>query len=122
MSQPCPLDQIHLRGLELHTHIGVPDEERADAQTLHADVSFEIRAPFESMEDDLAATVDYAAVSTRLRALAASRPRKLIETLAAEMAECLLREFGAVSVTLELRKRILPETDHVAVSLTRRAL
>ncbi len=58
-------------------------------------------------------------VASRLRALAAERPRRLIETLAAEMAACLLTEFNAIQVRITLRKRIIPGCDHVAVSLTR---
>lgn len=112
-------DSIHLRGLELPVRIGVPEEDRAAWQTLQADVSFTVPTRFEAMGDRLSATVDYSAVAIRLRALAAGRPRQLIETLAAEMAACLIDEFGASSVTLELRKRILPGCDHVAVSLTR---
>lgn len=112
-------DCIHLRGLELSVHIGVPDEERAAWQTLHADVTLRLPGRFEQMYDELAGTVDYAAVALRLRALAAEKPRALIETLIAEMASCLLSEFGVSSVTIELRKHILPCTDHVAVSLTR---
>jgi 7,8-dihydroneopterin aldolase/epimerase/oxygenase len=112
-------DSIHLRGLELPVRIGVPEEERAAWQTLQADVSFQVTTRFEAMQDRLSATVDYAAVALRLRALAADRPRQLIETLAAEMAACLIDEFGACRVTIELRKRILPGCDHVAVSLTR---
>lgn len=112
-------DSIHLRGLELPVRIGVPEEERAAWQTLQADVSFTVPTRFEAMRDRLSATVDYSAVALRLRALAAERPRQLIETLAAEMAACLLDEFGACGVTIELRKRILPGCDHVAVSLTR---
>jgi 7,8-dihydroneopterin aldolase/epimerase/oxygenase len=112
-------DCIHLRGLELPTRIGVPDEERAGWQTLQADITLRLSARFESMYDELAGTVDYAAVAVRVRALAAEKPRALIETLASEIAQCLLQEFAVASVTLELRKRILPGTDHVAVSLTR---
>jgi dihydroneopterin aldolase len=112
-------DNIHLRGLELPVRIGVPEEERAAWQTLQADVTFTVPTRFELMQDQLSSTVDYAAVALRLREIAAERPRQLIETLAAEMAACLLNEFGAGRVTIELRKRILPGCDHVAVSLTR---
>jgi dihydroneopterin aldolase len=112
-------DSIHLRGLELPVRIGVPAEERAAWQTLQADVSFTVPTRFEAMQDRLSATVDYSAVAIRLRALAAERPRQLIETLASEMSACLIDEFGACGVTIELRKRILPGCDHVAVSLTR---
>jgi len=112
-------DCIHLRGLELPVRIGVPEEERAAWQTLQADITLRIADRFEKMQDDLSATVDYAAVALRLRALAAEKPRQLIETLAAELAQCLLTEFKVASVSLELKKRILPGCDHVAVSLTR---
>ena len=112
-------DCIHLRGLDLPVRIGVPEEERSGWQTLQADISFTVPARFEGMRDDLAATVDYAAVALRMRTLAAERPRQLIETLAAEMAQCLLTEFQVTSVSIELKKRILPGCDHVAVSLTR---
>ncbi len=112
-------DQIFLRGLDLPTQIGVPAEERASWQTLQADVTLQLEARFEQMADDLNATIDYSAVAVRLKALAAEKPRQLIETLAAEMAACLLGEFNAIQVQIELRKRVLPGCDHVAVALTR---
>ncbi len=114
-----PPDEIHISGLRLTTHIGVPDEERAGSQVLEADVVLRINGRFEAMNDEIDATIDYAAVAARLQALAAERPRKLIETLAAELAACVLQEFGAAGVTIELRKHILPDTNHVAVRIVR---
>jgi dihydroneopterin aldolase len=117
--QMNPPDEIRITGLRLTTHIGVPDEERAISQMLEADITLRVAGRFEAMNDDIAATIDYAAVAARLQALAAERPRRLIETLAAEMAACVIDEFKAAGVTIELRKRILPDTDHVAVRLVR---
>jgi dihydroneopterin aldolase len=114
-----PPDEIRISALRLTTHIGVPDEERATSQVLEADVTLRIAGRFEAMNDEISATIDYAAVAARLQELAAERPRRLIETLAAEMAACVMEEFQAVGVTLDLRKRILPDTDHVAVRLVR---
>ncbi len=114
-----PPDEIRICALRLTTYIGVPEEERAASQVLEADITLRIAGRFEGMEDDIAATIDYAAVAARLQALAAERPRRLIETLAAEMAACVMGEFQAAGVSLELRKRILPDTDHVAVRLVR---
>ncbi|HEY1049224.1 MAG TPA: dihydroneopterin aldolase [Prosthecobacter sp.] len=113
------LDEIRITALRLTTHIGVPDEERAASQELEADVIMRVSTRFEGMNDDIGATIDYAAVAARLVEVAAERPRRLIETLAAEMAACVLGGFGAAGVTIELRKRILPETDHVAVRIVR---
>lgn len=114
-----PDDEIHLSGLDLPVQIGVPDEERAGWQSLQADIVLHVPARFEAMGDRLDQTVDYSAVAIRLRALAAERPRQLIETLAAEMATCILNEFSVNKVCLTLRKRILPGCNHVAVKLTR---
>jgi len=112
-------DCIHIQGLELSVRIGVPDEERAGWQTLQADLTLRLHGSFEDMQDDLTKTVDYSAVALDLRSLAAVRPRQLIETLAAEIASFLLSEYPIASVTLQLRKRILPGCDFVSVSLTR---
>ena len=114
-------DCIHIQGLELPVRIGVPYEERAGWQTLQADLTLRLHGSFEEMQDDLIKTVDYSAVALDLRSLAAVRPRQLIETLAAEIASFLLAEYPIASVTLQLRKRILPGCDFVAVSLTRSA-
>jgi len=114
-------DQIHLANLQLRCHIGVPDEERAAPQLLHADIILHNRVPFEAMQDDIAQTIDYAAVATRLEQIAAQKPRRLIETLAADLAACVLTEFSAAAVEVTIKKRILPQTDHVAVRLFREA-
>ena len=114
-----PSDQIFIRGLDLPVLIGVPDEERAAWQVLSADVVFTPPKAFHAMDDEIAATQDYQAVANRLRALEAERPRRLIETLAAEMAEAVLAEFGATWSRVELRKRILPGTDCVGVCCER---
>lgn len=116
-----PADQIHLRNLQLPCHIGVPDEERAEPQLLHADVCIHCRMPFEAMQDDIGLTIDYALVASRMRHIAAGKPRRLIETLAADLAGCLLEEFLVPAVEITIKKRILPETEHVAVRLFRQA-
>jgi dihydroneopterin aldolase len=109
------MNSIFIEGLDLPVHIGVPDQERALPQVLRANLTLHPALSFEQMKDEIAATIDYQAVANRLRALASERPRKLIETLAHEMAEVVLKEFGAVWVRIELRKRILPGTDAVGV-------
>jgi dihydroneopterin aldolase len=112
-------DEIFISGLDLPVLIGVPDAERAVWQVLRADVAMRPKLSFESMADSIEATLDYEAVANRLRALAAERPRKLIETLAAEMADMVLDQFGARWVRVELRKRILPGVDAVGVRIER---
>ena len=109
------MNEIWIRGLRVETWIGVPDEERGRAQEIVMDVMIEPLRGFDEMEDDIGRTVDYAEVAIRIRDLAAERPRQLIETLAAETAQLILTEFSARSAPVEVRKFILPQTDHVAV-------
>ena len=108
---------IHISELELFSHIGVPDAEREHPQRLTVSITLFLRTEFASMDDDLSKTVDYYALTRRVRALAAERPRNLIETLAAEIVECILTEFDVPRVELELRKYILPDTAYVSVRL-----
>ena len=112
-------DWIEIRGLQVNTHIGVPDAERAEAQQLLVDLRLLPLRSFSSMPDSLTATVDYFAVSQRVVSLATERPRQLIETLADEIASALLREFALRRVDVSIRKFILPNTEFVAVHCSR---
>ena len=117
----APNDEIRIEELELMAQVGVPDEERAQPQRLTAFITLQPRHDFRALGDDLARTIDYAAVCEELRRFVAGSRHKLIETLANEMAEHLLRRFQLARVELELRKFILPETKYVAVRVAREA-
>lgn len=112
-------DWIEIRGLEVRARIGITEAERAEPQRLLLDVRFEPLRSFANMPDEIAATVDYAAVAGRLKALAAERSHKLIEILADEAATAVLREFAVRRVQVTVRKFILPDTEHVAVRCER---
>jgi dihydroneopterin aldolase len=115
---PTP-DTIEIRRLRVSTHIGVPDEERATPQTLWISVRMVPGQGFIGLADDISRTIDYHAVALEIQALAAARPRHLIETLALETADLLLTRHPLASVAVTLEKHILPDTDCVAVHLVR---
>jgi len=110
---------IEIRGLEIAAHIGVPDEERAAPQRLLVDLHLHPLRDFSRMPDAIDATVDYFTVTQRVIALAAGRPRQLLETLADEIATTVLREFALQRVAVTVRKFILPNTEFVAVHCAR---
>ena len=114
-------DAIEIRRLELVTHIGVPDAERASPQTLWLTLRMAPRGGFEGLNDDISRTIDYQAVAAEMVSLAAAKPRRLIETLALEIAETLLARCPLTWVAVTLEKKILPNTDCVAVHLERHA-
>lgn len=125
LSGVCPVmaggaqDAIIVRRLALSCFIGVPDEERAEKQTLFLSLEITPQRSFASLQDDIEKTVDYDRVATRVVQLAEDHPRKLIETLADEVAVMVLSEFPAVAVSVEIEKHILPETDAVLVRTCR---
>ncbi len=112
-------DEIHIQELEVHARLGVPVEERAQPQRLTVSLSFATREGFRGLEDELARTVDYAAVCVEIQRFAQHRTVKLIETLADELAAHLLATFPIARLRLEIRKFILPNTRYVAVSVVR---
>ena len=113
-------DCIRISGLRLTTRIGVPSEERSSPQSVEAHLSlWPIRESLSGLGDGIENTIDYYKVSQEVRQLAAKGERHLIETLADEVADLLLKEFPVRATTVEIRKFILSDTDHVAVTLSK---
>jgi 7,8-dihydroneopterin aldolase/epimerase/oxygenase len=113
-----PDDAIHLAGLTVSTHIGVPESERAIAQAVELHLTLIPRQPLRQLQDDVTRTIDYALVAESARLTAAERPRQLIETLAEDIGHALLKKFSLRAVRTEVRKFILPHTHYVSVALT----
>jgi 7,8-dihydroneopterin aldolase/epimerase/oxygenase len=113
------VDQIIINELEVRVRVGVSEAERAKPQRLLVTVEMDHDFAAAARNDRLGATIDYHAVAVRLAAFGRRRSWKLIETLALDMAEMILREFKPQRVNIEIKKFILPQTRHVAVRVTR---
>jgi 7,8-dihydroneopterin aldolase/epimerase/oxygenase len=114
-------DKIHIQELEIFARVGVSDQERAEPQRLAVNITFWPRVSFRDLEEDITRTIDYSAVCEETRRLAAGRSDRLIETLAGEIADHLLRTFPARGVTVEVRKFALPDAQYAAVVVNRTA-
>ena len=114
-------DQIIIEQLELSARLGVPEEERATAQRLTANLLLEPKRDFSALEDRIENTVNYYTLTRRVQEIARARPVHLLETLAEEIATSLLGEFPLAHVGLELRKYILNDARFVAVRIERSA-
>jgi len=112
-------DNIHIKGLRLVTRVGVPDEERALPQSVAVNVTITLSKSFKGFDDRIEHTIDYYQVSLRLREVAATGERKLIETLAEDLAAAVIAFDGVCAVTLEVVKFILPDCESVSVLITR---
>ena len=115
------MGRITISNLEVFYHIGVTDEERAKPQRLLVTVEMEHDFSSAIASDNLAETVDYHAVSQRLLKFGDGCHWQLIETLSADIATMVLEEFKPRSVTVEVKKFVIPQAAYVAVSLTRAA-
>ena len=115
------MDLIRISELEVFFRVGVPTEERTKPQRLLISVQMERDLKAAGESDDLSKTIDYASVSQRILTLGAGREWKLIEALAEEIAGIVLKEFGAVRATVEVKKFIIPQAQSVSVSVTRPA-
>jgi dihydroneopterin aldolase len=113
-------DLIRVVDLEISTHIGVPDEERAEPQKLLVSLELSV-APFgpAAKTDDIGLTVNYYDVAQRVKAVAHSRPWKLLETLAEVIAADLLEKFPIGKIGLEIKKFILLDAHYVSVRIER---
>jgi dihydroneopterin aldolase len=114
------MDRILIKDLEVFYRVGVPDEERRAPQRLLLTVELEHDFTVAAKTDNLAATINYFAVSQRLLAFGKNREWKLIETLAVEIAETILREFSPAAIEVEVKKFIIPQAAYVSVRTTRR--
>ena len=113
------MSKIFLVDLEVFYRVGVPDAERAQPQRLLLTVELESDFTAAAKSDGIADTIDYYAVTQRLLQFGEGREWKLIEKLASDIADTVLKEFRPQSVFVEVKKFIIPQARYVSVSITR---
>ena len=108
-------DKITIEDLEVHFHVGVPDEERAKPQKLLITIEMTKDLRPSAANDNLTETIDYFAVNQAVKALGQARRWKLIEALADDICELVLCTFKPDAVRVVIKKFILPDTRWVSV-------
>ena len=111
--------RISIVDLEVFYRVGVPDAERAQPQRLLLTVELETDFSAAAKSDSIADTIDYFAVTQRLLKFGEQREWKLIEKLAADIADTILAECKPQSVSVEVKKFIIPQARFVSVVLTK---
>jgi dihydroneopterin aldolase len=116
------LDQIALRGLRGYGYHGVLDTERRDGQEFLVDAVLWLDTSAAAASDDLALTVNYAALADRLAAIVTGPPVRLIETLAQRLADAAVAEPLVREVEITVHKPHAPvghACDDIAVTIRR---
>ena len=105
-------DRIELRGLKVRGNHGVFDHERADGQNFVVDITVWMDLADAAGSDDLADTLDYGVLAQRAADVVAGPARKLIETVAGEIAEDVMKDLRvhAVEVTVHKPQAPIPAT------------
>jgi dihydroneopterin aldolase len=115
-------DRVSLRGLKVWGYHGVFDHERADGQDFLVDVVLCCDTRAAAHSDELADTVNYAAVAQAVTSIVGGEPVNLIETLAGRIADACLADPRVESVEVSVHKPHAPiplPFDDVVVSIRR---
>jgi 7,8-dihydroneopterin aldolase/epimerase/oxygenase len=116
-------DRITLTGLRVFGHHGVFEHEKRDGQEFVVDVTVWLELAQAAASDDLAKTLHYGELAEQVAKIVAGPPRDLIETVATDVAETVLRgdeRLHAVEVTLHKPNAPIPLTfADVAVTVRR---
>ena len=101
-------DRITLRGMQFTGRHGVSDEERAESQPLEVDLVLRLDLSRPAKTDDLPDTIDYASLFELTREIVEGRSFKLLEALAAAVADAVLAAHPVDDVEVRVRKPRAP--------------
>lgn len=102
---PGPFDdRIELRGLELLVFCGVLDEEQARRQPFTFDIDIYLDMADAAGGDDLDKTVNYGATIELISSTLEAERFLLLERMASRVADLVLSDANAASVTVVARK------------------
>lgn len=114
------MDKVLIRGLRVDTVIGIYDWEKQLQQQLQIDLDIGWDNRAAAAQDDYSKALCYDTVSKRITALITEKPIELIETVAENVAACLLDEFQTRWVRVRVMKPgAVPTAENVGVEIER---
>src|SRR6266516_2195233 len=115
------MDRIELRGMSFHGRHGVRDAERDQTQEVKVDIEIDLDLAEPGRTDRLADTIDYTQVRAAAREVIEGESKKLLESLAAAIAERILTmpRVKAVSVRVAKRPASMQPIEAAAVRINR---
>jgi dihydroneopterin aldolase len=102
------LDTIFVESIEFYAYHGASDEEQSVGHRYVVDVELKFDTRKAGSSDDLNDTVNYSRVAKRIVAIGTQVQYRLLEALAAHMAEAVLSEFPVEAVRLRVKKLTPP--------------
>ena len=108
--------KVELCAIEVFGLHGVNPDERREGQTFLFDVTLELDEP---REDTIGATVDYREVRDCVHELSAAHAYKLLESLAAAVADALVSRFAVSTARVRVRKPGIAWAEYAAATVER---
>ncbi|MBB5433178.1 dihydroneopterin aldolase [Nocardiopsis composta] len=115
-------DRIALRGLRAYGYHGVFAEERREGQYFTVDAVLDVDTAPAAASDDVADTVHYGELASKLVEVVTGEPVNLLETLAERLARVCLAGRGVRRAQVTVHKPEAPiphEFDDVSVTIVR---
>ena len=113
------MSKIAIVDLEVSWCVGVTNEERAKPQRLLVTVDMSYDFSSAAVSDRIEKTINYQKVAEDVLKFGENRSWKLLEKLAANIADLILAQYGPQAVYVEVKKFSIPQARYVAVSLTK---
>jgi 7,8-dihydroneopterin aldolase/epimerase/oxygenase len=112
---------IRLEGLSVFGHHGASAPERRAGTRLDVDVTLELDTRRAETSDRLADTVSYDDIEAAVRKVVEGDSFRLLEALAAHVADTCIQRFGATRISVRLTKQNLawPTGGRVVVEVAR---
>jgi dihydroneopterin aldolase len=98
------MDTIILRDLRIRTIVGIWEWERRLPQVVSIDLDMATDIRRAAASDHISDTLDYKAVTRRIKAFVADSRFNLIETMAEQIAAIIIAEFGVPWVRVAVHK------------------
>ena len=115
------MDKIIIHGLEVQGIIGVYEWERTTPQIIRVTIELSVDLRAAGRDDDIAQSVDYAALAERVRQHAESAARQTIEALAEDVALICLENTLVSGVLVRVEKPgAIQDAQYAGVEIVRR--
>ncbi len=118
------MDKIIMKDMQFYGYHGVLPEEQRLGQQFLIDVEMYLELKAAGKSDDLTKTISYADVYRQVREIVTGNKYKLIEALAENIAERLIKDFALEKITVRVKKPQAPIAGafaYMAVEITRTA-
>jgi len=112
------MDKIIIKNAKFLCNVGVTEEERKEKQKIIVDV--ELYFDMKDITDSIENTIDYSEVNKKIKELIEKKGYNLIETLAKEIADSVLKNFNTEKVHIIVKKlNAIPDAEYAGVEMTR---